>query len=424
MSCFFICQMLDNSRFFNKFVGFLTTKHMRQFFKMMTAVILSVFCLAGCQNNQKAKYIFLFIGDGMGATHVAVTESYLSYKEGKLGGEQLLMTQFPYYGTATSHSANANITDSAASGTAIACGEKANNGTVGINKDSVNIESVAYALKKDGYKIGIMSTVPINHATPSAFYAHNIKRSNYYEISCDIPGSGFDFFAGAGFLDYKGKNNDLVPIDSYLEENGYSVSYGLDEFRTESMGKDKAIFCQASNRDTSAGNYINDGSVAADATMAEMLELGLEFIGDKEPFFFMCEGGAIDWAAHANRTMPLVENVLDFDAAIKVAYEFYKKHPKQTLIVVTADHETGGLSLGCGSKKVDWEKLENEWIESGKKSVMGNEENLQFNKECSIGWTNRSHTGGAVPVFAVGVGAEKFNGRMDNTDIKGKILGE
>ena len=392
----------------------------------MAAVIIANLSFTGChnQNDDRAKYVFLFIGDGMGATHVAVTESYLSYKAGKLGGEQLLMTQFPYYGTATTHSANMNVTCSSAAGTAIACGEKANNGTVGINKDSVVIESVASVLKKDGYKIGILSTVPINHATPSAFYAHNVNRSNYYEISYDIPASGFEFFAGAGFLEYKGKKNDKEPIERYLENNGYTVSYGIEEFRKESAGKDKVIFCQASNREESADNYVSDGVVEADATMAQMLELGLDYLGDKDPFFFMCEGGAIDWAAHDNKTMPMIENTLDFDAAIKVAYEFYQKHPKQTLIVVTADHETGGLTLGCGNSRINWEKMEKEWIENGKKNTLDREANSKLNRECSIGWTTGSHTGGAVPVFAIGVGAEKFNGRIDNTDFKGLILGK
>ena len=398
---------------------------MRHFNKLMTAVILSIFCLTGCQQNEtKAKYIFLFIGDGMGATHVAATESYLSHKAGKLGGEQLLMTQFPYYGMATTHSANRHITCSSAAGTAIACGEKANNSTVGVNKDSVAIESVAYALKKEGYKIGIMSTVPINHATPSAFYAHNISRSNHYEIACEIPQSGFDFFGGAGFLDYNGKDGDKEPMDSYLEKNGYSVSFGMEEFRRESAGKEKAVFCQSSNRNESADNYVSDGTVEADASMAEMLELTLEFLGDEEPFFIMGEGGAIDWAAHDNRTMSTIEYMLDFDAAIMVAYEFYQKHPEETLIVVTADHETGGLTLGCGSSRVKWDILEKQWIESGKKNVLDEEGNRELNERCSIGWTTGSHTGGAVPVYAIGAGAERFIGRMDNTDIKGKILGE
>ena len=405
-------------------------------------------CLSGCgaarhqqshpdsaDANAKAKYIFLFIGDGMGASHIAVAESYLSYKVGKLGGEELVMSQFPYYGMATTYSANRNVTCSSAAGTAIACGVKANNGTLGVDKDSVNVESVATVLKREGYKVGILTTVPINHATPAAFYAHSVKRTDYYEISNDIPASGFDFFAGTGFLQFKGMDNDKESTEDILERNGYSVSYGIEDFRKESVGKEKVVFCQAKNRGKSAGYYVSDGlentgvkseDVAneADATMAQMLELALEHFGDEEPFFIMGEGGIIDWASHENRTMSTVEEVLDFDAAIKVAYEFYEKHLDETLIIVTADHETGGLTLGAGRATINWKALEDQWIESGKQNILNAEANAELNKKCSIGWTTVKHAGGAVPVFAIGVGAEKFNGRIDNTEIMGKILGE
>ena len=410
---------------------------MRLFFKVISAALVIMSCLSGCGTDNaapKAKYIFLFIGDGMGASHVAVTESYLSYKAGKLGGEQLLMSQFPYYGMASTHSANRNVTCSSAAGTAIARGVKANNGTLGVDKDSVNVESVATILKREGYKVGILTTVPINHATPAAFYAHSVKRTDYYAISNDIPASGFDFFAGTGFLQFKGKNNDKESTEDILERNGYTVSYGIEEFRRESAGKDKVVFCQAKNRGKSAGYYVSDGlentglksedrTDEADATMAQMLELALEHLGDEEPFFIMGEGGIIDWASHENRTMSTVENVLDFDAAINAAYEFYKKHPEETLIIVTADHETGGLTLGAGRATIKWKELEDQWIESGKQNILDAEANAALNKKCSIGWTTVKHAGGAVPVFAVGAGAEKFTGRIDNTEIMGKILG-
>ena len=395
---------------------------------IILAVLLALATVVSCNSQekaeQKAKYVFLFIGDGMGTAHVATAESYLSYKAGKLGGEQLLMTTFPYYGSVTTHSADHNVTCSSAAGTAIACGEKANNGTVGINKDSVNVESVAYVLQKEGYKVGIISTVPINHATPAAFYANNVSRGNGYEISADIIDSGFEFYAGAGFLEFKGKDGESEATDAILERNGYSVSYGLNEFRAESIDKEKVIFCQASNKEESADNYTSGDKVEDDITLGQMLELGMEFLGTDEPFFFMCEGGAIDWSAHGNLTMPMIENILEFDDAIKIAYNFYLAHPEETLIVVTADHETGGLTLGAGNSMINWEALESEWIGNGKKSVMDSDENRKFNKKCSIGWTTGSHTGGAVPMYAIGAGAEKFNGRMDNTEIKGKILCE
>ena len=161
----------------------------------------------------------------MGATQVAATESYLSYKADKLGGEQLLMTTFPYHGTATTHSANRHITCSSASGTAIACGEKTNNGFVGVNKDTVKIKSIAYDLQEDGYNIGIISNVGINHATPASFYASTDNRNNYYEISRQIPETGFDFFAGAGFIDFNGRKGDKEATDLYIERNGYFLDF-------------------------------------------------------------------------------------------------------------------------------------------------------------------------------------------------------
>ena len=398
---------------------------MRKHSSILLTILWGVSLLCGChKTSDKAKYIFLLIGDGMGTAHIAATESYLSYKQGKLGGEKLIFSEFPHYGIATTYSASDHITCSSAAGTAIACGEKAINWTIGINKDSVEIKSIAYELKEHGYGIGIVTNVPLNHATPSAFYAHHDNRDMYYEVSQQIADSGFDLFAGAGFIDFRDKDGDKMPTDQYLEEHGYTVCYGVDEFRAEAAGKNKVIFCQESNRETSADNYNGEAKKTVDTPLAQMLELSIEHLGEKNPFFIMCEGGTIDWSAHLNRTMAMVTNVLEFEEAVKTAYEFYLKHPDETLIVVTADHETGGLTLGCGPYEILWEKLEKQWIESGKRNILSKEENREFNKECSIGWTTKNHTGGHVPVFAIGKGAEKFCGRMDNTDIKGKILGE
>lgn len=376
------------------------------------------------KKDEKAKYVFLFIGDGMGSTHVAVAESYLSYLQGKLGGAMLTMSQFPYYGTATSHSSDANVTDSSAAGTAISCGVKTYNGGLGIDAEGNEARSMAYDLKDDGYQVGIISTVPINHATPGAFYASSSSRNDYYGISKQIVESGFEFFAGSGFIDFRGKGDKEEATDIYLEKNGYEVSYGIAEFKEEATGKDKVVFCQESNKEESAGNYVSSGKIAEDATLGQMLQLGMEFFDDDEPFFFMCEGGKIDWTAHANKVMPMIMDILEFDDAIAVAYEFYKKHPKETLIVVTADHETGGISLGSGPDHVNWQMLIEQWEKDGKQNNLGWKENSEMNRKASIGWTTGSHTGGPVPVYAVGKGGEKFMGRMDNTDFKGKILGK
>lgn len=395
-------------------------------------IALSCISMTGCCEKTKdegkpAKYIFLFIGDGMGMGQVSVTESYLSYKAGKLGGEQVSFTQFPYLALCTTHSANRNITCSAAAGTAIACGAKTNNEHIGVDPEGKPLESIAYNLHDKGYNVGIMTSVPVNHATPAAFYGHNSSRYGYYDISKEIVASGFEFFGGSGFYNYRGTDGNEPAVDIYIEENGYDVCYGKEEF--EQRAEDKGVvFIQESGRETDPENYVSDGAEVCDVRLSEMLEMGLEVLGDEEPFFIMCEGGTIDWAAHANKTMAVVMDVLEFDEAIKKALAFYKEHPDETLIVVTADHETGGVSIGEGKdwrpEFVDWALLEKHWIESGEKNVLEYEENEELNRKALIGWTSSHHTGAPVPAFAIGKGAEKFAGIIDNTDIKGKILGE
>ena len=397
-----------------------------RFTSAICAIAMLIF-LTGCSDNEtRARYVFLFIGDGMGNSHVAATESYLSYKAGKLGGEQLCFTQFPYAGLSATYSADHNITDSAAGGTAIACGSKTNNGMIGVDSEGNNLTSIAYALKEDGYKVGILTSVTINHATPASFFAHNKSRSDYYNISMEIPASGFEFFGGEGFSDFNGKDGKAEDIDIYLENNGYEVCYGTDEFKTAAPSCEKIVFCQESNRKESAANYETDTREAEDIDLPTLVEMAIDFLGDEEPFFIMCEGGAIDWSAHDNKTMSTIEEVLEFDQAVAAAYEFYLAHPDETLIVITADHETGGMAIGSrmGGSNVNWEKLEQQWIESGRKSVLDSKDNMMLNETCSIGWTTFGHSGAPVPTYAVGKGAEKFCGCFDNTDIKGKILGE
>ena len=382
------------------------------------------------KEEERAKYVFLFIGDGMGNSHVSVTESYLSWKAGKLGGEQLTMTTFPVFGTATSHSADKRVTDSSAAGTAIACGEKTNNSYLGVDPEGNPVESMSYVLKEDGYKIGIISSVPINHATPGSFYGHNISRNGYYEIMSEIPASGFEYFASAGILGYhgpKGSEGQVPNAEEYLEANGYNVCFGKAELADAMKNSDKIVFSQEYNRGVEPKNYDSTGDKPeTETTLAEMVQAGIDFLGDEEPFFIMCEGGEIDWASHSDKTMPMIIATIAFDEAIQAAYNFYLQHPDETLIVVTADHETGGVALGAGNHhgNINWDVIEKSWNENGHSNNLRFDENAKLNADAHIGWTTTDHTGGAVPVYAIGKGAEKFAGRIDNTDIKGKILGE
>lgn len=399
---------------------------------LIIAAIAMAMSLNSCQDKKtestRAKYIFLMIGDGMGASHVAVAESYLSAKAGKIGGEQLTMTQFPYYGTCTTHCLDKTITCSAASGTAIASGQKTLYSRLGCDGDFNRLESMAFPLKEEGYKIGIMSSVPITHATPAAFYASTPDRGDGYGIMKQIPDSGFDFFGGSGFEDMFGKDGQQLGADKYLEQHGYEVCFGPEEFLAAADTCERIVFCQQKSKAEDAKAYVSEEADAEDITLAEMLQLAIDYLGDEEPFFIMCEGGDIDWESHSSYTMPMIEKVISFDNAIAVAYEFYKAHPEETLIVVTADHETGGVAIGQGESWsntfIDWIKIEEEWEKNKEKYLQDSKANREFNEASHIGWTTSYHTGGPVPVFSIGKGAEKFMGRIDNTDIKGKILGK
>lgn len=374
--------------------------------------------LAG--KKDPAKYIFLFIGDGMGFSQVAAAESYLSYKADKLGGEQVTFTTFPVHGSAFSHSANKRVTDSSAAGTAISTGTKTNNAMLGMDPEGNKLVSMSYDLQKMGYNVGVISSVPVNHATPASFYARNASRYTYYDITAELPGSGFDFFAGSGMIEYFGKEKDRESITAVLERNGINVCFGKEEAEEALANGDRMLVCQPYNKDREPSNYEAGGTTPeGHILLSEMLEMGMERLGEKEPFFIMCEGGEIDWAGHANKTMPMINALLEFDKAIALAYEFYLEHPKETLIIVTADHATGGIAL---NSQPDWKRMEEGWTEAG--FDLSKEANEKLNKTCKIAWTTGGHTGEPVPVYAIGKGAEKFGGRMDNTEFKVKILGK
>jgi alkaline phosphatase len=405
---------------------------MRKIFKVMTIVIVSVFCFASCNNckdnTPTAKYIFYFIGDGMGNTHVALTESYLSYKAGKENGERLSFTQFPYLALAETWPIGGHITCSSASGTALACGIKTTNNSLGVDPDGNEGTSIAVELHNQGYNVGIMSSVPVNHATPASFFAHNKYRGNYYEISQDMIDDGFEFFGGAGLYDIRGKKGDLPSTLDFLEENGYAVCYGKSTFTERQPNSEKVVYLQPSSQETGPEYYVREGDKEGDIQLSEMLGLCIDHLGDEEPFIIVCEEGRIDWSAHGNKTMSMVHDVLSLNETVKKALEFYYAHPDETLIVVTADHETGGPAIGDGqewkSDYIDWEILEKSWIECGGKNNLNRQDNRALNYAAQVGWTTENHSGAPVPVYAIGKGAERFHGRINNIDIKGLILGK
>lgn len=315
--------------------------------------------------GQQAKYIFFFIGDGMGINQIQMTELYSAELQGNIGVAPLLFTQFPIATIATTYSATNGVTDSAASGTALATGVKTRNGCIGVMKDKItSLKSIAVRAREAGCKVGVASSVAINHATPAAFYAHNENRKNYNEIGHDLVVAGFDFYAGADF--WSVTPQDSIGLYELACNNGYTITRGYKEFQKKARTSDKMILFQrtaVSKVDSRTIPYAIDRQ-KTDLTLSEITRAGINILM-KDPekgFFFMIEGGSIDWACHSNDAATVIHEVQDLDKAIGVAYEFYQQHPDETLIVVTADHETGGLGLGTGSYELNLGVLSNQKI--------------------------------------------------------------
>ncbi|MBQ6800249.1 MAG: alkaline phosphatase [Bacteroidaceae bacterium] len=304
--------------------------------------------------SQQAKYVFYFIGDGMGVNQVNGTEAYRAELEGRIGITPLLFSQFPFATMITTYSANSKITDSAAAGTALATGHKTKNSTLGLLPDlKTEVPSVAVKAQKAGARVGIATSVSIDHATPAAFYAHVPSRDSRYEIGKQLISAGFDFYAGS---DFDHPTNRKAPEEGTLyeqsEKAGYTIVRGYKEYQKKARKADKIILFQseeASKRDRGSIPYAIDRE-KGDLSLTEITRAGINFLSKdlSKGFFLMVEGGKIDYACHANDAATTFAEVEDFDNAIRVAYEFYEQHPDETLIVVTADHETGGIVLGTG----------------------------------------------------------------------------
>lgn len=460
------------------------------------SLLLSFLLLVLSGYAQQAKYVFYFIGDGMGVNQVQGTELYRGELEGKIGITPIWFTQFPYATTATTFSATNGVTDSAAAGTALATGNKTQNGTIGMKQDlQTEVSSVAVWAKNKGCWVGVTTSVSVDHATPAAFYAHDPSRGSYYKIGTDLYKAGFDFYAGSDFIDPNNKDNkdgNSENLYTMAEKNGYTIARGYKDYLKKCKKADKMILFQsekASEKDRTAIPYAIDRT-KDDLTLADITRSAINFLSKdlSKGFFLMVEGGKIDWACHSNDAATAFHEVADMDEAVKVAYEFYSQHPDETLIVVTADHETGGFVLGTGAYKLNLQVLKNQKVsESGFTRIL-NELRKKYNNNVSwekvqqalkenfgfwdkvklnekqeerllakyndtfkgkeaklekseyaqdeplaaeakriideialVGWTSGGHSAGYVPVFAIGAGADLFQGRIDNTEIPIKI---
>ncbi|MBE8721068.1 alkaline phosphatase [Sphingobacterium pedocola] len=342
--------------------------------KKITTLLFLSFLFVLPLFGQKAKYIFFMIGDGMGLNQVNLAEIYSAELAGRNGVFPLVFTQFPYATFGTSYSLSHGVTDSAAGGTALAVGKKTKNGVIGMDSAAtVPYKSIAYAAKAKGMKVGIATSVSIDHATPASFYANRPDRNMYYEIGLDLIKSNFDFFAGAGFLkpNKTFDNKEAPSLFPQFEKAGYRIVKGYNAFQQVKQSQDKIILTNVDGADPSALKYAIDQKTE-DLKLADITAAAIEALSTTnkgEGFFLMVEGGKIDWACHANDGSTTIHEVLDFNESVQLAFEFYKKHPEETLIIVTADHETGGLGIGSGSSRLNTKALEGQKISQGELST-------------------------------------------------------
>ncbi len=453
------------------------------------------------------KYVFYFIGDGMGPSQRQAAQ-YFHKVETNNPDAKLMMNSLPNSALVTTHSANTLVTDSGAGGTALATGFKTTNGVIAKLPDGTNVKTIAEAARDRGFAVGIATTTRISHATPAAFSAHNMSRSNENEIAADQLNSGFDYFAGGGFRHFvkkgndqglKSKRKDTRDLISEFQDKGYNTFVGekqRDAFRAFTPKKGDKVLAPLAYSTIAYEIDRRNSKVTENAmpSLAEMTAKGIEVLKAQEkPFFMMVEGGKIDYAAHCNDAAATIWDTLALDAALEEAYEFYKAHPDETLIVVAADHETGGMAMGISldskgyflklnellkvkastedtlwylypgiyKKHADVEKrhqaylahvaeqfgltdlTEGEKLKITKAMVIEDRnQTLPYEDQTNYGyeytptmiavaqlvsyrarlnWTTYVHTASLIPLSSVGVGADLFNGFMDNTEIPRNI---
>lgn len=289
--------------------------------------------------SPQAKYVFLFIGDGMGMGHVNATEYYNRFTLGN--DEPLLMMQFPVASQALTYSASSKVTDSAAAGTALASGYKTKNSMIGMTPDTTAVYSIAHRLKNEGRRIAILTSNAPDDATPAAFYAHTPSRRNYRDIDVDAVHSGFDFMGGCSLRGYDDQ------LKAMIDSAGIQIVYGTDGTTLSDNPRLWILSPDGVWGNRNNIGYAND-SIPGAMKLADLTRAAINHVSKDAPegFFMMVENGLSDHAAHANDPASVIREVLVLQDAIGEAYKFYLQHPDETLIVVTADHDTGGMAIG------------------------------------------------------------------------------
>lgn len=432
------------------------------------------------------RYIFYFIGDGMGNGPVQAAQQYRQQILGNPDG--LSMLTFPVVGQATTYSTSSPVTDSAAAGTALATGVKTRNGMLGMSPDTVAVNSIAKVLHDRGWGVGLVTTVAPDDATPGAFYAHVPNRKQYYEIGRQFIDSGYEFLAGSSLRGTTTKKGEPTDLLKRVADAGIQLVYKPDSI--DSARNRRVILLEANPLNSANVGYTVD-SVPGQNTLPMMTRAAIEHLTAVSPdsFFLMIEGGNIDHALHANDAAGAIMDIDQMDRSLDIALEFMAAHPDETLIVVTADHDTGGMSVGNEAvgyhcypevittqhwskdrlsdhfeammrtrRNYEWSELQQLLSESlGLYSaievtpeedaklhqaytdvvnrVAVDQTNLYstvnhfiaaavdlLNSKAGYGFTSFRHTGNPVPVMAIGNGAEVFSSWNNNTQIPEKIF--
>lgn len=461
---------------------------MKNLVKLRVVVVALLLIVSSALSFASApKYIFYFIGDGMG---MAPAMAAAFYNRSVLGSNEMpLMMTFPIAGQVMTYSASSDITDSAAAGTALATSNKTNNGMLGVTPDSAAVYSIASILKdKLGYGIGLVTNVSPDDATPGAFYAHVPYRSYFKDIDRQFAESKVDFLAGSAFNGLYDRKGNPTGVGQIFEKNNVRIVTSVKD----AADIDKRIaLVQPKPFHVKNSGYMID-SIPGIISLPEMTQACLDYLGRKTPdgFFMMVEGGNIDHALHSNDGMTAICEIFNFNNALKIAYNFMQQHPDETLIVVTADHDTGGLSIGNDANGytahfnlLRHQKMSKEmfsdicksWLKDSDSHSWADMEALLRDKfsfwnhvkiedketqdlrtlytkvfedknstdekslyndfnafasrvfdiistKAAVGFTTGAHTGNPVPVYAIGIGAEKFGKVLNNTEIPEMIL--
>ena len=324
----------------------------------------------------------MLIGDGMGLTQVSTTYYYQD--------EPSNFSRFKHIGLHQNMPTSHKVTDSASGATAFSAGVKTYNGAIGVDQDTTPVPTLLEMLAADGWKTGVIATSSIVHATPASFYAHTASRNNLEEIARQLVYAPVDFFAGGGLQFFTERSDELNYVDS-LSREGFQVNTTILAPAKLDIKKKHAFLLAA---DGMPKMQEGRGDFLPKAT-----QMALDYLShDKDGFFLMVEGSQIDWGGHANDASYVIQETRDFDKAIGLALDFAATD-RNTLVVVTADHETGGMSLSAAT-------------------IFGQGDYTKITPSFSTG----NHSAALAPVFAYGPGAEHFMGIYQNNDIFNKMV--